>query len=129
GFLSRTVLVGFLTGVGVQVAAGQVAGMLGVEAGSGGTIRKLAGTLANVGDTSMTTLAVSASVIVATLGCRLVAPKAPGALFAVIGSMILSWAADLKARGVAALGHLPGGLPHAGVPDVAWSDVTPLVTI
>ena len=63
-FLSRTVLIGFLTGVGVQVAAGQVAGMLGVEAGSGGTIRKLAGTLANVGDTSMTTLAVSASVIV-----------------------------------------------------------------
>ena len=29
-FLSRTVLVGFLTGVGIQVAAGQVAGMLGV---------------------------------------------------------------------------------------------------
>jgi MFS superfamily sulfate permease-like transporter len=29
-FISRTVLVGFLTGVGVQVALGQFAGMLGV---------------------------------------------------------------------------------------------------
>ena len=29
-FLSRTVLIGFLTGVGIQVACGQVAGMLGV---------------------------------------------------------------------------------------------------
>ena len=29
-FLSRTVLVGFLTGVGIQVAAGQLPGMLGV---------------------------------------------------------------------------------------------------
>src|SRR4051812_25653882 len=29
-FLSRTVLIGFLTGVGVQVAAGQVAGVFGV---------------------------------------------------------------------------------------------------
>ena len=31
-FLSRTVLIGFLTGVGVQVAIGQVGGMLGVPA-------------------------------------------------------------------------------------------------
>ena len=29
-FLSRTVLIGFLTGVGVQVAIGQVGGMLGI---------------------------------------------------------------------------------------------------
>src|SRR4051794_40825788 len=41
-FLSRTVLVGFLTGVGIQVAAGQLSGMLGVQPGSGGTLRKLA---------------------------------------------------------------------------------------
>ena len=32
-FLSRTVLVGFLTGVGVQVALGQLHGMLGLEKG------------------------------------------------------------------------------------------------
>ncbi|MFL5649519.1 MAG: SulP family inorganic anion transporter, partial [Chloroflexota bacterium] len=39
-FLSRSVLIGFLTGVGIQVAMGQVAGMLGVSDGDGGTIRK-----------------------------------------------------------------------------------------
>ena len=32
-FLSRSVLIGFLTGVGIQVAMGQVGGMLGVPAG------------------------------------------------------------------------------------------------
>ena len=31
-FLSRTVLIGFLTGVGIQVAIGQIAGMLGIPA-------------------------------------------------------------------------------------------------
>jgi sulfate permease, SulP family len=30
-FLSRTVLIGFLTGVGIQVALGQIAGMLGLK--------------------------------------------------------------------------------------------------
>jgi MFS superfamily sulfate permease-like transporter len=38
-FLSRTVLIGFLTGVGIQVAMGQVAGMLGVSDGTGGRSR------------------------------------------------------------------------------------------
>src|SRR5213592_2498566 len=40
-FLSRTVLVGFLTGVGIQVAAGQLPDMLGVTAAGGQTLAKL----------------------------------------------------------------------------------------
>src|SRR5258708_16923574 len=40
-FLSRTVLVGFLTGVGIQVAAGQLPGMLGVTAAGKSTLVKL----------------------------------------------------------------------------------------
>ena len=40
-FLSRTVLIGFLTGVGVQVALGQIAGMLGLKGGGHGTLGKL----------------------------------------------------------------------------------------
>src|SRR6266550_817199 len=40
-FLSRTVLVGFLTGVGVQVAAGQLPGMLGVPAAGRQTLPRL----------------------------------------------------------------------------------------
>jgi len=40
-FLSRTVLVGFLTGVGVQVAGGQLHEMLGIEKGGGGFLRRL----------------------------------------------------------------------------------------
>ncbi|MBK9180919.1 MAG: SulP family inorganic anion transporter [Acidimicrobiales bacterium] len=127
-FLSRTVLVGFLTGVGVQVAAGQVGGMLGVPSGSGGTIEKLIGTLENVGDTSLTTVAVSASVIVVILGTKLVTKKVPGALIAVIGAIFLSWLLDLSAHGVATLGKVPGGLPSFGFPSgITWSDVTSLL--
>src|SRR5215469_12555781 len=45
GFLSRTVLVGFLTGVGIQVAAGQLPGMLGVTAAGGSAVTRFAGTV------------------------------------------------------------------------------------
>ena len=40
-FLSRTVLIGFLTGVGIQVAIGQLAGMIGVPTPQGGSCEKL----------------------------------------------------------------------------------------
>ena len=48
-FLSHSVLIGFLTGVGIQVAIGQVAGMFGVSAGSGTTLEKFANTLRAIG--------------------------------------------------------------------------------
>ena len=44
-FLSRTVLIGFLTGVGIQVATGQLAEMLGVHAGETGTVGKVVATV------------------------------------------------------------------------------------
>jgi SulP family sulfate permease len=124
-FLSRTVLVGFLTGVGIQVAAGQVGGMLGVASGTGGTLHKLWGTLDSVGDTSGWTLGVSIGVAVAILGMKYVEKVVPGALIAVVGSIALSKLFDFQSHGVAVLGHVPGGLPNLGLPDVEWGSDAP----
>src|SRR4051794_471164 len=135
-FLSRTVLIGFLTGVGIQVACGQVGGMLGLPSGSGvtigghtfdDTVGKLLSTLKNIDDISWTTVAVSAGVLVTILGFKHFAPKIPGALIAVIGAIFISWAWDLASHGVATLGKLPSGLPSLGLPDVSWSDIPALM--
>ncbi len=126
-FLSRSVLIGFLTGVGIQVAMGQLAGMLGVPGGTGGTFPKFWGTLEQIPDTSVTTLAVSASVLGIILVLKLVSPKIPGALIAVIGAIAVSEIADLAAHGVATLGHVPGGLPSFGIPSDGWNDWAPLL--
>ena len=58
-FLSRAVLIGFLTGVGIQVAMGQLAGVLGVSDGSGTTIQKFVTTLQNIPETNIWDLAIS----------------------------------------------------------------------
>jgi high affinity sulfate transporter 1 len=125
-FLSRTVLVGFLTGVGIQVAVKQLPGMLGTKPSTGSAVQRLIGDLSHIGDASVTTVAVSASVILVIVGGKMIAPKVPGALIAVIGSIVASSALDLSAHGVATLGHLPGGLPNFGVPNVSWSDIPQL---
>jgi len=135
-FLSRTVLIGFLTGVGIQVAFGQVGGMLGIPEGTGitinghkftGSIAKLADTLKGIDNISWTTVAVSAGVLGFIMALKLVDRRIPGALIAVIGAIFISWNWDLVSHGVAILGKVPSGLPKLGLPDVTWSQIPPLV--
>ena len=126
-FLSRSVLIGFLTGVGIQVAMGQLPGILGVPGGTGGTLSKFWGTLQQIPDTSLTTLAVSLSILGVILILKAINPKIPGALIAVIGAIAASYWLDLSAHGVAVLGVVPGGLPKIGVPSSGWSQWTDLL--
>jgi MFS superfamily sulfate permease-like transporter len=126
-FLSRSVLVGFLTGVGIQVAMGQVGDMFGVPKQSGGTIEKFVATLANLGESNTATVLVSAAVIVVILGSKAISPRIPGALIAVVGAIVVSWQMDLAADGVSTLGVVPSGLPAFGFPSVSWSQFAALL--
>ena len=128
-FLSRSVLVGFLTGVGIQVAMGQLPGMIGVQGGqTGGTVRKFVGTLGQIPDTSVATLGVTVSVLAVILILKRVDRRIPGALIAVIGAIWVSFAFDLSTHGVAVLGTVPSGLPGVGLPS-GWSEWATLVPV
>ncbi len=126
-FLSRTVLVGFLTGVGIQVAIGQLAGMLGLPQGGHDAVHDLTEVATHLFQTQRATLAVSIAVLVMIVGARRIARKIPGALIAVISAIIASWALHLAAHGVAVLGPVPSGLPTLGLPAVHWSHVPQLL--
>ena len=126
-FLSRSVLVGFLTGVGIQVAMGQVGDMFGIPKQSGGTIEKFVATLGDLGATNGPTLLVSAAVLVVILGSKAISPRIPGALIAVVGAIVVSWQLDLAADGVSTLGVVPSGLPDFGFPSVTWAQFTGLL--
>jgi SulP family sulfate permease len=126
-FLSRTVLVGFLTGVGIQVAARQLPDMLGITVTDPRTLPRLLDIARALPHTDTADLAVSAGVIAVVLAARMINRKIPGLLIAVIAAIILSRAADLAEHGVAVLGHLPRGLPHLGLPALGWHDAATLV--
>jgi sulfate permease, SulP family len=115
-FLSRTVLIGFLTGVGIQVAVGQISGMLGVPGGGAGPVQKLITDFQQLDQINYYTLAVSIAVLAIIVGCRKINKKIPGALIAVIGAIAVSYIANLAAYGVQVLGTVPGGLPKFGLP-------------
>jgi len=122
-FLSRTVLVGFLTGVGVQVALGELPDMLGLSGGGPGLLRQLSFTITHAQHAHLPTLAISVAVLAIILGGERLAPRAPGALIAVVGSIVASafWHWDRSA--IALVGAVPGGLPKVGIPPVGYSDI------
>ena len=115
-FLSRTVLVGFLTGVGIQVAARQLPDMLGVTVTGTGTVTKLAGTARALPHAHWADVAVSAGVIAVVLAIRAVTRRVPGPLIAVGLAIAVSRLADLPAHGVAVIGAVPRGLPSFALP-------------
>ena len=115
-FLSRTVLLGFLTGVGIQVAIGQLPDMLGVTASSSHTLVKLGETVAALPQAQGLTVAVSLSVVAVMMAARRITRRIPGALIAVIGAIIASRVGGLAAHGVSVLGYIPRGLPAFGLP-------------
>ncbi len=126
-FLSRTVLIGFLTGVGIQVAAGQLPDMLGVTAAGKNTLARLLEVVRALPRVNGADVAVSAGVIVIVLAARWADRRIPGLLFAVAVAIIVSRAADLAGRGVAVLGPVPRGLPHLGLPALGWHDAAALI--
>ena len=119
-FLSRTVLVGFLTGVGIQVAFGQISGMLGLKGGGHGTLEKIWRDLQQIEQVNIYALAVALGVLLVIVGSKKISRKIPGALIAVIAAIVLSWAMSMKEH-VHVLGAIPSGLPHIGLPQVDWS--------
>jgi SulP family sulfate permease len=126
-FLSRTVLVGFLTGVGIQVAVGQLPDMLGVTAAGQQTLPKLLRTVRALPHVHPADVAVSIGVIVIVVVARLITRRIPGPLIAVIVAIIVSWAVDLASHGVAVVGNVPRGLPSLGPPALGWHDAAALL--
>lgn len=133
-FLSRTVLIGFLTGVGIQVAIGQVGGMLGIPKQTAGVpffsndLIEFFKTLGNIGQASWSTALVSASVLAVLIVFERWIKAIPGGLVAVVGAIVASWALDLQTHGVSILGPVPSGLPSIGLPSgVSWHDAAQLL--
>jgi sulfate permease, SulP family len=122
-FLSRTVLVGFLTGVGVQVAVGEIHDMLGIEPGGHGFLRQTLFTFQHLNETHLPSLFISLAVVVVIVGFEVLTPRFPGALLAVVGMTAASAFLHWGSRGVKVIGNVPSGLPHFAIPHFTLSDV------
>jgi sulfate permease, SulP family len=128
-FLSRTVLVGFLSGVGIQVAFGELHEMLGIEKGGQGFLRQLVFTFRHLPETHLPSLFIALGVLAIIIGFEVLVPRFPGALLAVIGMTVASAYFHWGHQGIRVVGAVPSGLPTLGLPDVTWNDVASVLPI
>lgn len=127
--LSKPVLVGYITGVGLTLLSSQIAGFTGVPIEAERLFprfRELAGSLDQV---HLGTTAVAAATLALILVLRRSAPTAPGALIGVVAATVVVAVFGLDGHGIALVGDIPTGLPVPGLPDVSVGDVGRLLPV
>lgn len=128
-FLSHTVLIGFLTGVGIQISISQLNGMFGIPSESYGTLMHIASLFRGVSQINIPTFLVSLSVMGIIVLGRSISSKIPGALLAIVGSIAASRVFDFSSYGITLLGTVPGGLPNLSIPQVPFSDIPKILNL
>jgi SulP family sulfate permease len=134
-FLSRTVLVGFLAGVGIQVGISVLSEMLGVPVDSRRPAVELWEVVRGLTHAHLPTVEVSALVLAFVLVLRQFAPKLPGALVAVVAAIATSAGLDFAGHSIATIGPVASGLPHLALAGLlslrgmSWREVDLLVTV
>ncbi len=139
-FLSRAVLAGFITGLGIEVLTNQVRRILGAAhsidgSGLAAIAEQFHGAMATSVDTTgyfvelialfesiphanLYSVAIGVGAFVIVRLMKEYAPKAPAALIALILTTVIVAVFSLDQKGVNVLGAMPSGLPSLTLPNV-----------
>jgi SulP family sulfate permease len=122
-FVSKPILLGYITGVAIIMIAGQLGKLFGIKIESEHFFQMLGELITHLGQTRVLTLMVGLALLVFLLVLRRFAPKVPAALIVVVLMTIVSSLLHLDTYGIAVVGPIPSGLPQFGLPDLRFSDV------
>jgi len=144
-FLSRAVMAGFITGLGVEVFTNQVRKMLAaphiIDAGSGvlaaaerikdvmassvdteGYFVELVALFQSIPHANLWSVGIGVSAILIVRLLKRYAPRIPGALVALTLLTVIVAVFDLASRGVGVLGAMPSGPPTLTLPAIPPAD-------
>lgn len=125
--LSKPVLVGYITGVGMTLLSSQLGKFTGAPVTGDAFFPRVWSFAQGLGRVQPVTLALSSVCLALLLTLRRRAPRLPGALVVVGLATLVNALAHLDARGVRLVGHIPGGLPGLGWPALRLADLRALV--
>lgn len=126
-FLSKPVMDGFVMGLAVFVAVGQLNKLFGVEKPDGNTVERLLGIARELPGADWTTFLVGAGALAVLFLLPRLDKRIPAGLGVLFGAIALSAVLDLEGRGVEVVGTLPQGLPSLAVPVVPLTDYLAMV--
>ncbi|MDP1961828.1 MAG: SulP family inorganic anion transporter [Reyranella sp.] len=128
-FLSKPVIVGFMHGLALVIIGAQLPKVLGIRSEGETTLEQFASIAARVGDTNLVALAIGGASFAVILLCRRFVPRVPGAVLALVGSILAVVWFGLDRQGLAVVGRIPPGLPGLSPPLLTLADVEDLLPV
>jgi len=151
-FLSRAVLAGFITGLGIEVFTNQVRRALGAPHGAGeesgagalamqmhdalatsipttGYLAEVVALIQSIPYANWYSLAIGVGTFAVVRLTKQYTPKVPGPLVALIVMTVIVAVFGLDKKGVSVLGTIPSGLPTLTVPNVPLADYVRLFPV
>lgn len=125
-FLSKPVLIGYMTGAALILMVSQVNKVFGISLKNNDFFPRLGELALKLNQTHWRTLAFGLGLLALLIAIKRVVPKSPAALFVCVVAVGASFAFHLDRYGINTVGTFPSGLPKFSVPELTWHDIETL---
>lgn len=131
-YVSQSVIVGFTSGAGVLIIAGQLPHFLGIPISSStsgypGIIDKIIVIWPQIHQVQMMPLLLGTSVLILVIAVRAVSRLMPGPLMGIIAAAVIVYLAGWSPAEVPTIEPLGGALPGLQIPQISWKQVEMLI--
>ncbi|MBI4741220.1 MAG: SulP family inorganic anion transporter [Betaproteobacteria bacterium] len=131
-FISHTVVLGFTAGAALLIAASQIKNFFGLDIPRGTPFFEILGLFAQqIESINLYVLAVSVTTLLAGILTRVLAPKLPYMIVALLAGSFLAAGANatfgVDTTHIVTVGALPSGLPPLSVPDFSLRALTQML--
>ena len=128
-YISKTVLIGFVAGLALFIASGQLPILFGISGASGNFFQRVSYLILHIDQTNLATLVIGvAGLLFLIIGTKKF-PKLPNTLILVLVSIILLTFTNLTNLGIKVVGTIPQGLPALVIPETSLIDFNTLITL
>jgi high affinity sulfate transporter 1 len=127
-FLSKSVVTGFVFGLALVIAIGQLPKLLGLPSGQGDFFEQCYQLITNLSQIKPYTLVIGVSALVVIFLIKRFFPRLPSGLVALVLGILAVSIFNLDEYGVSIVGAIPTGLPTPGLPQVSLGDLPYLIT-
>jgi high affinity sulfate transporter 1 len=118
-FLSRPILIGFLTGISLSILIGQIGRVTSVDIESSGLLRPIFELIRKADLIHWPTVLLAAAMFAVLQTERKVRLPVPGPVLVLVLSILLSKIFDLQSHGIAVVGNITAALPSLSLPSFA----------
>jgi len=131
-YISRAVVLGYISGAGLLIGFGQLGNFTGTAMGRGDPWTRFNTWVSGLGDADARTVALGLFSLGLMVAVRMFRPSWPGAIIVLASGIAMSWAFDFQGMGIAVAGDLapvPAGLPPLTMPLLDWSHLVTLMPV